>query len=196
MNMRQDKYHDTQSVTRTDAVLGKTEAHSSKEEVIFPAFETISPAKSGAPVEKPVSPRKRRLLLAALLVLVAIGITAFIYLRNRPRPVPTPTSVDLPTYTTSTAGEIPPTAFRITPEKQQLIGVQYGTVEYQTISKSLRAVGKVAYDETSHNSRRLRADCTKDSEKLTASLNGLSPICRLPLIASRYSCCVWTRSGL
>ena len=148
MNMRQDKYHDTQSVTRTDAVLGKTEAHSSKEEVIFPAFETISPAKSGAPVEKPVSPRKRRLLLAALLVLVAIGITAFIYLRNRPRPVPTPTSVDLPTYTTSTAGEIPPTAFRITPEKQQLIGVQYGTVEYQTISKSLRAVGKVAYDET------------------------------------------------
>src|SRR5688500_17803821 len=69
-------------------------------------------------------------------------------MRNRPRPVPTPTSVDLPTYTTSTAGEMPPTAFRITPEKQQLIGVQYGTVEYQTISKSLRAVGRVAYDET------------------------------------------------
>ncbi|HEU0252324.1 MAG TPA: efflux RND transporter periplasmic adaptor subunit [Pyrinomonadaceae bacterium] len=146
--MRQDKYHDTQSVPRTDAVRGKTEAHSSEEEVIFPAVETTSPAESGAKVEKPVSPRKRWPLLAALLVLVAIGIMAFIYMRNRPRPVPTPTSVDLPTYTTSTAGEMSPTAFRIAPEKQQLIGVQYGTVEYQTISKSLRAVGKVAYDET------------------------------------------------
>lgn len=40
------------------------------------------------------------------------------------------------------------TAFRISPEKQQLIGVQYGAVEYQSISKSLRAVGRVAFDET------------------------------------------------
>ena len=148
MNMRQDKYDDTQSVPRTDAVLGKTEPQSSKEEVIFPAVETTSPSESGGKVEKPVFSRKRWPLPAALLVLVAIGIMAFIYMQNRPRPVPTPTSVDLPTYTTSTAGEMPPTAFRITPEKQQLIGVQYGTVEYQRISKSLRAVGKVAYDET------------------------------------------------
>ena len=44
--------------------------------------------------------------------------------------------------------EMPDTAFKISPEKQQLIGVQYSTVEYQTISKSLRAVGKVAFDET------------------------------------------------
>src|SRR6266487_3552447 len=43
---------------------------------------------------------------------------------------------------------MPDTAFKISPEKQQLIGVQYGTVEYQVISKSLRAVGKVAFDET------------------------------------------------
>src|SRR6266498_2972257 len=43
---------------------------------------------------------------------------------------------------------MPETAFKIRAEKQQLIVVQYGTVEYQTISKSLRAVGKVAYDET------------------------------------------------
>lgn len=149
MNMRQDKYHDTQSVPRTDAVLGKTEAHSSKEEVIFPAFETTPLAEeSAAKIKKPVSARRRWPLVAVVLVLVAIGITTFSYLRNRPKPVPTPTSVDLPTYTTSTSGEMPPTAFRITPEKQQLIGVQYGTVEYQTISKSLRAVGKVAYDET------------------------------------------------
>ncbi|HEX6728537.1 MAG TPA: efflux RND transporter periplasmic adaptor subunit [Pyrinomonadaceae bacterium] len=147
--MRQDKYHDTQFAPRTGALLDEPEAHKSKEEVIFPAVETTSPAEeSVAKVKKPVSARKRWPLVAALLVVVAIGITTFIYLRNRSRPVPTPTSVDLPTYTTSTAGEMPQTAFRISPEKQQLIGVQYGTVEYQTISKSLRAVGKVAYDET------------------------------------------------
>ena len=149
MNMRQDKYHDTQFGPRTDASLDEPEALKAKEEVIFPAVETTPAAEeSDAKVKKPVSSIKRWPLLAAFLVLVALGITALIYLRNRPRPVPTPTSVDLPTYTTSTAGEMPPMAFRITPEKQQLIGVQYGTVEYQTISKSLRAVGKVAYDET------------------------------------------------
>ena len=149
MNMRQDKYHDTQSVPRTGALLDEPEAHKSRGEVIFPAFETTHPAEeSDAKVKKPVSARKRGPLVAVVLVLVAIGITSFFYLRNRPKPVPTPTSVDLPTYTTSTAGEMPSTAFRISPEKQQLIGVQYGTVEYQTISKSLRAVGKVAYDET------------------------------------------------
>src|SRR5688572_18658840 len=128
MNMMQDKYHDKQFAPRTGALRDEPEVLKASEEVIFPAFETTSPAeKSGAKVEKPISPRWP--LLAALLVLVAIGIMAFIYLQNRPRPVPTPTSVDLPTYTTSTAGEMPPTAFRITPEKQQLIGVQYGTVE-------------------------------------------------------------------
>src|SRR6185369_15141119 len=116
MNMRQDKYHDTQSVPRTGALLDEPEAHKSREEVIFPAFETTHPAEeSDAKVKKPVSARKRGPLVA--VVLVPIGITSFFYLRNRPKPVPTPTSVDLPTYTTSTAGEMPSTAFRISPEK-------------------------------------------------------------------------------
>ena len=149
MNMRQDKYHDTQFAPRTGALLDEPEAHKSKEEVIFPAVEpTPAAEESDAKLEKPVSARNKWPLVAVVIVLVAIGITTFIYLRNRPKPVPTPTSVDLPTYTTSTDSEMPQTAFRISPEKQQLIGVQYGTVEYQTISKSLRAVGKVAYDET------------------------------------------------
>ncbi|HEU4930670.1 MAG TPA: efflux RND transporter periplasmic adaptor subunit [Pyrinomonadaceae bacterium] len=145
--MRQDKYHDTQFAPRTGALLDEPEAHKSKEKVISPAVETTSAQESEAKLQKPASARNKWPLAAVVLVLVAIGIMAFIYLRNRPRPVPTPTSVDLPTYTTST-GEMPQTAFRISHEKQQLIGVQYGTVQYQTISKSLRAVGKVAYDET------------------------------------------------
>jgi Cu(I)/Ag(I) efflux system membrane fusion protein len=99
-------------------------------------------------VEKPASARKKWAILLASVFVVAFGIAAFIYLRNQPKPVPTPKSVDLPTQTSTTTAEMPETAFKISSEKQQLIGVQYGTVEYQTISKSLRAVGKVAFDET------------------------------------------------
>ena len=33
-------------------------------------------------------------------------------------------------------------------DKQQLIGVRFGTVEYASTARTLRAVGKVAYDET------------------------------------------------
>jgi membrane fusion protein, copper/silver efflux system len=139
------------------------------EEVIFPAIERtptaeelkamISPDASEAvadtvkkephgKTEKHASKTKTWPILLAGLILVVAGISVFFYLRNRPRPVPTPTSIDLPTHTTSTTGEMPESAFKISSEKQQLIGVQYGTVEYQSISKSLRAVGKVAYDET------------------------------------------------
>ncbi len=37
---------------------------------------------------------------------------------------------------------------QITPEKQQMIGMQFGVVEYTTAGESLRTVGKVAMDET------------------------------------------------
>ncbi|HWP43949.1 MAG TPA: efflux RND transporter periplasmic adaptor subunit, partial [Blastocatellia bacterium] len=37
---------------------------------------------------------------------------------------------------------------QISPEKQQLIGVTYGVVGYESVSKTIRAVGRVAYDET------------------------------------------------
>ena len=148
-------------------LLDEPEAIHEREEVIFPADETTPTAEElkalirsdpppgtqataekkelGAKVEKDAS-RKRGRLIVVGLVVIAIGIGIAAYLRNRPKPVPTPTSVDLQTHTT-TAG-MPETAFKIGPEKQQLIGVQYGTVEYQTLSKSLRAVGKVAFDET------------------------------------------------
>ena len=43
---------------------------------------------------------------------------------------------------------LPEGAFQITPEKQQLIGVQYGTAEFKAISRTLRAVGRLTWDET------------------------------------------------
>ena len=46
------------------------------------------------------------------------------------------------------AGTLPAGSVQITPEKQQLIGVEYGTVDYTTSADSIRAVAKVALDET------------------------------------------------
>ena len=42
----------------------------------------------------------------------------------------------------------PPGAFRIPPERQQLIGVKFATVELGGASRSIRTVGKVTFDET------------------------------------------------
>ena len=46
------------------------------------------------------------------------------------------------------ANRLPEGTVKIAPEKQQLIGVEYGTVEYQTTNDSIRAVARVALDET------------------------------------------------
>ena len=124
------------------------------EEVIFPVIETMPPAEKvtvntdpQSKTEKHVSRTKTVPMLVGLILVMA-GIALFLYLQNNPEAMSTPTTSDHTGHTTSTSGETPETAFKISPEKQQLIGVQYGTVEYQAISKSLRAVGKVAYDET------------------------------------------------
>ncbi len=46
------------------------------------------------------------------------------------------------------ASAMPVGTVQITPEKQQLIGVKYGQVETSGGSRTIRAVGKVAFDET------------------------------------------------
>ncbi|MCL5743489.1 MAG: efflux RND transporter periplasmic adaptor subunit [Acidobacteria bacterium] len=45
------------------------------------------------------------------------------------------------------ASTMPPGTVQITPEKQQLIGVKYGQVAMSGGSRTIRAVGKVAFDE-------------------------------------------------
>lgn len=119
---------------------GETQTTVSEPVIVSAAQETM--------VKEPIAKRRRWPVLVGVLAVLAIGIATFLYLRSRPRPVPTPKSVGGPMEPTSSDTGMPETAFQIGPEKQQLIGVQYGTVEYQSISKSLRAVGKVAYDET------------------------------------------------
>lgn len=43
---------------------------------------------------------------------------------------------------------MPPNAFHVSPEKQQLIGVTYGVAEASPATRSFRALGKVMMDET------------------------------------------------
>ena len=67
------------------------------------------------------------------------------------KPGKAPDGMDLvPVYEESPVPqqEAPKGAFRITPEKQQLIGVQYGVVEARVVSKTIRAVAQLTYDET------------------------------------------------
>lgn len=56
----------------------------------------------------------------------------------------------VPIYASGSAAaeNLPEGAFNITPTKQQLIGVQYGNVAYEPVSKTLRTVGRLMYDET------------------------------------------------
>jgi RND family efflux transporter MFP subunit len=46
------------------------------------------------------------------------------------------------------ANKLPEGSVQIAAEKQQLIGVEYGTVEYEAVKSSVRAVARVALDET------------------------------------------------
>ncbi|MCW5968668.1 MAG: efflux RND transporter periplasmic adaptor subunit [Blastocatellales bacterium] len=47
-----------------------------------------------------------------------------------------------------TGVNLPPGTIQISPERQQLIGVQYGEAAQRYVSRTLRAVGRLAYDET------------------------------------------------
>ncbi|MBF0526943.1 MAG: efflux RND transporter periplasmic adaptor subunit [Deltaproteobacteria bacterium] len=54
--------------------------------------------------------------------------------------------------------KLPPGALRISPRKQQLIGVQLGEVTEQKLTKTIRSVGRLAYDETKIKRIQTRVD--------------------------------------
>jgi RND family efflux transporter MFP subunit len=67
------------------------------------------------------------------------------------KPGKAPDGMDLvPVYAEGQGNEAAPPegAFKIVPEKQQLIGVQYGEVTLQPVARTIRAVARLAYDET------------------------------------------------
>lgn len=53
-----------------------------------------------------------------------------------------------PAHVPDRASELPPGVFHVAVERQQLVGVRYGTVEESSGFRTLRAVGKVEVDET------------------------------------------------
>jgi RND family efflux transporter MFP subunit len=59
-----------------------------------------------------------------------------------------PTAAPTGTGRAEDISAMPVGAVHITPEKQQLIGVKYGEVERSGGSRTIRAVGRVAFDET------------------------------------------------
>ena len=118
---------------------------------------------SGEPVAKP----KRRLLVISLLALLGIAFAALFYFIRQPgqsrqiasehvheesapakgseQPMAAmPGGSQPPT----TSGNQSPNAIFIAPQKQQLIGMRTVAVSVQPLSKEIRAVGKVAVDET------------------------------------------------
>jgi membrane fusion protein, copper/silver efflux system len=72
------------------------------------------------------------------------------YTSNKPGTAPDCGMDLVPVYADGgeTSANLPPGAVRISAEKQQLIGVQYGTAAFKAISRSLRAVGRLTWDET------------------------------------------------
>jgi membrane fusion protein, copper/silver efflux system len=136
--------------TREETLVSEvtTETRASKAEGEAVVTEVAEKVEVRA-VAKGRANRKTALLAVAAVAVVALAALFFLRREKEGQAVPAPAGVGLTTQQT-TQGESgrPDGAFRISPEKQQLIGVQYGTVEYQDTSKSLRAVGRVAYDET------------------------------------------------
>jgi len=73
------------------------------------------------------------------------------YKSNKPGKAPDCGMDLVPVYaeeTTAIKTDLPEGTIQISPEKQQLIGVQYGTAEFKAISRTLRAVGRLTWDET------------------------------------------------
>jgi Cu(I)/Ag(I) efflux system membrane fusion protein len=69
--------------------------------------------------------------------------------RRSDKPGKAPDGMDLvPVYAEEASGVKPEGAFKITAEKQQLIGVQYGEVASQPLTRTIRAVARLTYDET------------------------------------------------
>lgn len=70
----------------------------------------------------------------------------------------------------ASATDLPPGTLNISPEKQQLIGVQYGYPQMTSDDGTIRAVGKVAYDET--RLTRIHSKVSGWIEKVYVDFNG------------------------
>jgi Cu(I)/Ag(I) efflux system membrane fusion protein len=104
---------------------------------------TMEPILEGTPDP----PRGRgRALVAAMLAVLVLGSGAFWLWR--PSPGSAPSGADSNAAPTAPKPDIPPARVRIAPERQQQIGVRFSEAMNKPAKIEIRAVGRVAYDET------------------------------------------------
>jgi RND family efflux transporter MFP subunit len=97
------------------------------------------------------SPKKRPVARwVVLLLVIGLAGASYVYRTRLLGLISKDTARTAQTHEagTETKTNIPEGAIQISLEKQQLIGVQYGEAVYKSVSRSLRAVGRLAYDET------------------------------------------------
>ncbi len=127
--------------------LPQAEAQSQIAEAPKEAREVVPETEEPGFKNTPVIPKKRPLKRVAALLLIA-GLAVFVYLQRERLLKLMPAKTTGQKETTVVKANLPEGAFQINAEKQQLIGVQYGEVRYQPVSKTLRTVGRLTYDET------------------------------------------------
>lgn len=90
----------------------------------------------------------KRFFVTGLALVLVIASTLIYYNRNRifePAPMPDEHTGH---KQTTTMDNMPPGSVMIDPMKQQLIGVKIGEVETVPLTQTVRAVGKITFDET------------------------------------------------
>jgi multidrug efflux pump subunit AcrA (membrane-fusion protein) len=98
-------------------------------------------------VAKPKN-KSRRNLVIALLTTLLIATVLLYYNRNQIfQPAPPPDEHAGHEQTT-TMENMPPGSVMIDPSKQQLIGLKLGEADLVPLTRTLRAVGKITFDET------------------------------------------------
>src|SRR5712671_2357803 len=94
--------------------------------------------------------RIRKISLVALFVLAVAAFAYFALIRRQPmRATTTAESASAaPASPPTSPAPAQDTAIFVPPEKQQLIGMRSVAAEMGTLTKEIRVVGKVSYDET------------------------------------------------
>lgn len=103
--------------------------------------------ESDTAAHPPKRKSKRFVIIGTLLVLVIVSILVYFNRNFIFQPAPMPDEHAGHNQTTS-MDNMPPGSAMIDPAKQQLIGVKIGEADIVPLTRTIRAVGKVTFDET------------------------------------------------
>lgn len=105
---------------------------------------------AGSPGEQATASQEKRAAAGERKILYWVDPMHPAYKSDKPGTAPDCGMDLVPVYAdeSPTAEKLPPGAVKISPQKQQLIGVRFGTVELLPVRKTIRAVAKLTYDET------------------------------------------------